>query len=49
MNRNKKTKNVKMNKTIENVQNIELTNNVDTQSTLASNANNNKKASDSFR
>ncbi|PRR79217.1 hypothetical protein [Clostridium vincentii] len=42
MNRNKKTKNVKMNKTIENIQNSELTNNVDT-------TNNSKKESDSFR
>lgn len=42
MNRNKKTKNVKMNKTIENIQNSELTNNVDA-------TNNSKKESDSFR
>ena len=49
MNRNKKTKNVKINKAIENIQDIELTNNVDTQSALASNANNSKKVSDSFR
>ena len=49
MNKNKKTKNVKMNKAIEYIQSTELTNNVDTPNAINNNANNSKKESNSFR
>ena len=42
MNRNKKTKNVKVNKAIENIQNIQMTYDIDT-------ANNNKNQNNSLK
>jgi hypothetical protein len=42
MNRNKKTKNVKVNKAIENIQNIQMTYDIDT-------ANNNKTQNNSLK
>ena len=49
MNRNKKTKNVKVNKAIDNIQNIELTHNLESANAINSNTNNNKQGSNSFK
>ena len=45
MNRNKKTKNVKVNKAIDNIQDIELTHNLESANAI----NNNKQSSNSFK